>query len=214
MNIKDNIMEKNTENTENKEQKAPEAEKVPTENKKNKKDKKSQIQDLNAKIAELESKILYMQADYQNFRRRTAKDISDARISGTANALEPFLNVNDFLGMAQIAIEKSDNVEAIKQGIMMIIQQYERAMDELNVTVLKTAGEKFDPELHDAMSQEYSDTVPEGMIIKEVSKGYKMGERLLRAARVIVSKGKEADHSSENFPADDAATNEPANTQE
>ena len=64
------------------------------------------------------------------------------------------------------------------------------------------------------MSQEYSDTVPEGMIIKEVSKGYKMGERLLRAARVIVSKGKEADHSSENFPADDAATNEPANTQE
>ncbi|MBR2509647.1 MAG: nucleotide exchange factor GrpE [Lentisphaeria bacterium] len=207
-------MEKNTENTENKEQKAPEAEKVPTENKKNKKDKKSQIQDLNAKIAELESKILYMQADYQNFRRRTAKDISDARISGTANALEPFLNVNDFLGMAQIAIEKSDNVEAIKQGIMMIIQQYERAMDELNVTVLKTAGEKFDPELHDAMSQEYSDTVPEGMIIKEVSKGYKMGERLLRAARVIVSKGKEADHSSENFPADDAATNEPANTQE
>lgn len=207
-------MEKNTENTENKEQKAPEAEKVPTENKKNKKDKKSQIQDLNAKIAELESKILYMQADYQNFRRRTAKDISDARISGTANALEPFLNVNDFLGMAQIAIEKSDNVEAIKQGIMMIIQQYERAMDELNVTVLKTAGEKFDPELHDAMSQEYSDTVPEGMIIKEVSKGYKMGERLLRAARVIVSKGKEADHSPENFPADDAATNEPANTQE
>ena len=207
-------MEKNTENTENKEQKAPEAEKVPTENKKNKKDKKSQIQDLNAKIAELESKILYMQADYQNFRRRTAKDISDARISGTANALEPFLNVNDFLGMAQIAIEKSDNVEAIKQGIMMIIQQYERAMDELNVTVLKTAGEKFDPELHDAMSQEYSDTVPEGMIIKEVSKGYKMGERLLRAARVIVSKGKEADHSSENFPADDAATNEPANNQE
>ena len=110
--------------------------------------------------------------------------------------------------MAQIAIEKSDNVEAIKQGIMMIIQQYERAMDELNVSVLKTAGEKFNPELHDAMSQEFSDTVPEGFIIKEVSKGYKMGERLLRAARVVVSKGKESEHSSENFPADEEKNTE------
>ena len=207
-------MEKNTETPENQEQNIPAEEKTAAENKKSKKDKKAQIQELNAKIAELESKILYMQADYQNFRRRTAKDISDARISGTANALEPFLNVNDFLGMAQIAIEKSDNIEAIKQGIMMIIQQYERAMDELNVSTLKTAGEKFDPELHDAMSQEFSDTVPEGSIIKEVSKGYKMGERLLRAARVIVSKGREADHSSENFPAEDDGTAETNESQE
>ena len=198
-------MEKNTENTQNTEAEVKENAPAP-ENKKVKKDKKAQIQELNDKIAELESKILYMQADYQNFRRRTAKDISDARISGTANALEPFLNVNDFLGMAQMAIEKSDNVEAIKQGIMMIIQQYNRAMEELNVTVLETAGAKFDPELHDAMSQEYSDTIPEGCIIREMRKGYKMGERLLRPANVIVSKGREADHTSENFPADDAET--------
>ena len=198
-------MEKNTENSETKEQDIKKDAPAAEEPKKTKKDKKNEIKELNAKIAELESKILYMQADYQNFRRRSAKDISDARISGTANALEPFLNVNDFLGMAQMAIEKSDNVEAIKQGIMMIIQQYDRAMEELNVSALKTAGEKFDPELHDAMSQEYSDTVPEGFIIKEVTKGYKMGERLLRAARVIVSKGKESDHTSENFPADEAA---------
>ncbi len=196
-------MEKNTENTQNTEAEVKENAPAP-ENKKVKKDKKAQIQELNDKIAELESKILYMQADYQNFRRRTAKDISDARISGTANALEPFLNVNDFLGMAQMAIEKSDNVEAIKQGIMMIIQQYNRAMEELNVTVLDTVGAKFDPELHDAMSQEFSDTVPEGCIIREMRKGYKMGERLLRPANVIVSKGKEADHTSENFPSDDA----------
>ena len=206
-------MEKNTENTQNNEQELKEAPPV-QEPKKTKKDKKSQIQELNAKIAELESKILYMQADYQNFRRRTAKDISDARISGTANALEPFLNVNDFLGMAQMAIEKSDNVEAIKQGIMMIIQQYERAMEELNVSVLQTAGAKFDPELHDAMSQEYSDTVPEGCIIKEVRKGYKMGERLLRPANVIVSKGKESDHTSVNFPDDNAEETEKSNEQE
>lgn len=207
-------MEKNTEN-QSQAQEAEKTQPAAETTKKIKKDKKAQIQELTEKVTELESKILYMQADYQNFRRRTAKDIADARISGTANALEPFLNVNDFLGMAQIAIEKSDNVEAIKQGIMMIIQQYERAIDELNVKVLQTAGEKFDPELHDAMSQEFSETIPEGFIIKEVSKGYKMGERLLRAARVIVSKGKEETSSTETPPAENpAAENSTSNDQE
>lgn len=208
-------MEKNTENKEV--EKNNDVKQTPEEPKKVKKDKKTEIKELNEKIAELESKILYMQADYQNFRRRTAKDISDARISGTANALEPFLTVNDYLGMAQMAIEKSDNVEAIKQGIMMIIQQYEHAMDELNVSVLQTAGAKFDPELHEAMSQEYSDTIPEGCIIREMRKGYKMGERLLRPANVIVSKGKEADHTSVNFPEtenDDTAETSTTNSQE
>ena len=75
---------------------------------KKKKIKPPKAAELLEKIADLESKILYLQADYQNYRKRTAKDINDARVSGTANALEPFLRVNDFLGMAQIAVEKSD----------------------------------------------------------------------------------------------------------
>ena len=176
---------------------------VKDEEKNDKKDKKKakapKSAELLAKIADLESKILYLQADYQNYRKRTSKDINDARVSGTANALEPFLRVNDFLGMAQIAVEKSDNIEAIKQGILMIINEYTKAMDELGVVRIKSINEKFNPELHDAISQEFSETVADGVIIKEVTGGYKMGERLLRPARVIVSKGKEvaADDNSD-----------------
>ena len=184
-----------------------------TAEKAEKKDKKKatapKSAELLAKIAELESKILYLQADYQNYRKRTAKDINDARVSGTANALEPFLRVNDFLGMAQMAVEKSDNIEAIKQGILMIINEYTKAMDELGVVKFKTVNEKFNPEFHDAISQEFSETIPEGVIIKEITGGYKMGERLLRPARVVVSKGQEVieeapqvdenGSSSENF---------------
>ncbi|MBQ9789360.1 MAG: nucleotide exchange factor GrpE [Lentisphaeria bacterium] len=176
---------------------------VKVEEKNDKKDKKKakapKSAELLAKIADLESKILYLQADYQNYRKRTSKDINDARVSGTANALEPFLRVNDFLGMAQIAVEKSDNIEAIKQGILMIINEYTKAMDELGVVRIKSINEKFNPELHDAISQEFSETVADGVIIKEVTGGYKMGERLLRPARVIVSKGKEvaADDNSD-----------------
>lgn len=166
-----------------------EAEKA--EKKEKKKTKAPKSAELLEKIADLESKILYLQADYQNYRKRTAKDINDARVTGTANALEPFLRVNDFLGMAQIAVEKSDNIEAIKQGILMIINEYTKAMDELGVVRIKTVNEQFNPELHDAISQEFSETVADGVIIKEVTGGYKMGERLLRPARVVVSKGVE-----------------------
>ena len=179
------------------------------EKKDKKKAKAPKSAELLAKIAELESKILYLQADYQNYRKRTAKDINDARVSGTANALEPFLRVNDFLGMAQMAVEKSDNIEAIKQGILMIINEYTKSMDELGVVKFKTVNEKFNPEFHDAISQEFSETIPEGVIIKEITGGYKMGERLLRPARVVVSKGQEVieeapqvdenGSSSENF---------------
>ena len=179
------------------------------EKKDKKKAKAPKSAELLAKIAELESKILYLQADYQNYRKRTAKDINDARVSGTANALEPFLRVNDFLGMAQMAVEKSDNIEAIKQGILMIINEYTKAMDELGVVKFKTVNEKFNTEFHDAISQEFSETIPEGVIIKEITGGYKMGERLLRPARVVVSKGQEVieeapqvdenGSSSENF---------------
>ena len=93
--------------------------------------------------------------------------------------------------MAQIAVEKSDNIEAIKQGILMIINEYTKAMDELGVVRVKSVNEKFNPEIHDAISQEFSDTVADGVIIKEITGGYKMGERLLRPARVVVSKGVE-----------------------
>jgi len=146
-------------------------------------------------LAEAKQNYLYLQAEFQNYRRRCAKDISDARILGTASALEPFLRVNDFLGMAKSAAEKSDNIESIRQGILMIIGEYEKAMDEFGVVRFKSVGEKFDPSLHDAVKSEHSETTEEGIILSEYAPGYKMGERLLRPARVVVSLGKEPERA-------------------
>jgi len=71
----------------------------------------------------------------------------------------------------------------------MIIGEFDKALDELGVKRMKTAGEKFDPSLHDAVGYENSETVPEGCIIREWSGGFTMGEKLLRPARVLVSSG-------------------------
>ena len=158
----------------------------------------SEVDQLKAQLAEQQAKFLYLQAEYQNFRRRAARDISDARSHAIADTLTPFLSVSDFLGMAQTAAEKTDNLDAIKQGLTMIIAQFDKALEEMSVRKFTSSGEKFDPDLHDAVGREPSDTVPEDVVIREWNCGYKIGEKLLRPARVLVSSGPAAAETAEN----------------
>lgn len=148
-----------------------------------------QIEELRLALAESQAKYLYLQAEYQNYRKRASREVGDARLNAVADTLLPFLNVADFLRMADTAAAQSDNLDSLKQGLCMIIAQFDKALDELGVKRMTSVGEKFDPALHDAVSNQVSDTVPEGVIISEWNCGYTMGERQLRAPRVIVSSG-------------------------
>ena len=150
---------------------------------------KSEEEKLRETLAELQAKYLYLQAEYQNYRKRVAKDIADARSYAYADALGPFMTVFDFLAMADTAAVNSDNVESIRQGLKMIIAEFNKAFDTLGVKPLETIGQPFDPALHEAVAHEPSETVPEGTIVKQWSNGFKMGEKLLRPARVVVSDG-------------------------
>ena len=150
---------------------------------------KSEEEKLREALAELQAKYLYLQAEYQNYRKRVAKDVADARSYAYADALGPFMTVFDFLAMADTAAVQSDNVESIRQGLKMIIGEFNKAFDTLGVKPLDAVGQKFDPALHEAVAHEASETVPEGVVIKQWSNGFKMGEKLLRPARVVVSDG-------------------------
>lgn len=156
-----------------------------------------EIDRVKAELAELQAKYLYLQAEYQNFRKRSARDISDARAHAVADTLVPFLSVSDYLGMASSAAEKSDNLDALKQGLNMIIGEFEKALDELCVRKFSSVGEKFDPALHDAVGHEPSETIPDGFVTREWNCGYKIGEKLLRPARVMVSSGPAAEKAEE-----------------
>ena len=140
-------------------------------------------------LAELGEKYIYLQAEYQNYRKRVAKELSGVRSMTVADTLTPFLNVCDYLNMADVAATTSDNIESIRQGLKMILGEFNKAFDELGVKSFSAAGEKFDPALHDAVASENSDTVPEGVVIRQWSCGFKLGETLLRPARVVVSSG-------------------------
>lgn len=141
-------------------------------------------------LSEAQNKLLYLQADYQNYRRRMIKELSDARQIGVIGTLDPFLRVADFLGMADTAARQSDNIDAIRQGLAMILNEFNKAFDDLGVKKLDSIGKPFDPDKQEAVMQEASDTVPEGVVIKEWCPAYMMGERCIRAAKVVVSTGK------------------------
>ncbi len=150
----------------------------------------TEVEKLTAELKEQQDKLLYLQADYQNYRKRMIKEVSDARMMGVVSTIDPFLRVFDYLAMAKGAAEKSDNIESIRQGVEMIIAEYVKAFDDLGVTRLESAGKPFDPVWQEAVQQQPSDTVPEGMVIREWSPAYKLGEKILRAAKVVVSSGK------------------------
>ncbi|MBS1369079.1 MAG: nucleotide exchange factor GrpE [Lentisphaeria bacterium] len=150
---------------------------------------KKEVEKLKGELAEAQEKLIYLQADYQNYRKRVSKDITDARVYGAANALEPFITVYDYLTMARQAAEKSDKIEQIRQGLGMIIDQYMKAFEESGVSRVETVGAPFDPTVHEAVAREASDEYPEGIILKEWTGGYRFGQRLLRPAKVVVSSG-------------------------
>ncbi|QSH40493.1 nucleotide exchange factor GrpE [Lentisphaerota bacterium ZTH] len=156
------------------------------------------IAELEAQLAEAQDKILRTHAEFMNYRKRTAKEIANARMFGLTDTITPFLQVFDHFNMAVIAAENSDNMDAIRQGLEMILGEYKKALDELHVERFEAAGKVFDPELHEAVAHEASDEIPENHIIKQWSCGYKIGERLLRPATVVVSSGPAAAEKEES----------------
>ncbi len=154
-------------------------------------DPAAEISKLHEELTEANDKVLRIHAEFDNFRKRTFKDIANARSMAQIDTALPFLNLFDNVNMAITSAEQSDNLDAIRQGLRMIVGEYERAIGDIGITKFNAVGEKFDPSLHDAIAHETSAEVPEGVITKQWNCGYKLGERLLRPARVVVSSGPE-----------------------
>jgi len=145
---------------------------------------------LKRELDELNDKYLRLMADYQNYRKLAAKDLQTARVNAVEGTVAPFLQLFDHLSLAVKAAAETRNVDAIVKGLQLIDAQYQKALEELNITRFDAVNAKFDPSQHDAMADEPSDSVPEGHVVRQWCCGYKMGEKLLRPARVVVSGGK------------------------
>ena len=129
-----------------------------------------------------------LQAEFDNFRKRNAREQQDYRDYALVDALKNFLPILDSLDRA--AKSDAQDLEQIRSGIELIDRQFHDALSKLGVQPIPAEGQPFDPNLHQAIAMEESDTVPENTVISELQRGYKIKDRLLRPAMVRVSRGK------------------------
>ena len=132
------------------------------------------------------------QAELDNYRKRMAREKSDAIKFANGSLLSELLPVIDSFQMGLTAAINEDPDSIISKGMEMVQKQLEEFFSSQGAVAISSVGKEFDPNLHEAISQESSDKVPNGHIITEIRKGYTLNDRLLRAANVIVSKGPES----------------------
>lgn len=132
------------------------------------------------------------QAELDNYRKRMAREKSDAIKFANGSLLSELLPVIDSFQMGLSAAIHEDPDSIISKGMEMVQKQLEEFFSSQGAVAISSVGKEFDPNLHEAISQESSDEVPNGHIITEIRKGYTLNDRLLRAANVIVSKGPES----------------------
>lgn len=135
-------------------------------------------------------RLLRTTADFDNFKKRAAREKQDAIRFANESLLQKLIPVLDSFDMALSALQngRSESVQSLQTGITMVNQQLKGALAEAGLEEVDAAGKAFDPNLHEAISQQETSEVPEGQVVQQVRKGYKLRERLLRPASVIVAK--------------------------
>jgi molecular chaperone GrpE len=152
--------------------------------------------DLEARIADLEKdkkdnwdRYLRAAADLENLRKRQRREIDEAKLESKGRVLKEMLPVVDNLERAIEHATAQAGTNPIVEGVQLVLRQFLTAFERLEVTPIEAAGQPFDPNLHEAISQQESDAAP-GTVVQVLQRGYKSGDRLLRPALVVVAKAK------------------------
>jgi len=132
---------------------------------------------------------LRAQAELDNYRKRVARDRDEDYKRAQAVVLERLLPVLDNFEFGMIEVRRGDPKSPIVVGMEMIERQLNEFMSGSGVEVIDATGVKFDPNLHEAVSQEEDAATPEGHVVRQVRRGFRLRDRLLRPAMVVVSKG-------------------------
>jgi molecular chaperone GrpE len=132
---------------------------------------------------------LRSQADFDNFRKRAAREKEDAVKYANAAMLERLIPILDNFELGLNAARRTEENSPILAGMDMVAKQLNDFLLQQGVEPIAAEGAKFDPNVHEAVAQEANDDVQEGHIVRQLRKGFKLRDRLLRPATVVVSKG-------------------------
>jgi len=153
----------------------------------------AQLEELRARAAKADEnwdRLLRSTADFDNFKKRAAREKIEAAQYASFSLLQKLLPVLDNFEMALAAAQNAqgDKLAAMQSGVLMIQQQLKNALVETGLEEIDAAGRPFDPNFHEAVSEQESAEAAEGSVLQQLRKGYKFKDRLLRPATVIVAK--------------------------
>lgn len=144
---------------------------------------------LQADLDKMRDQALRAQADLDNYRKRAAREKEDAVRYANSAFLERLIPIIDNFELGLSAARTETQAGAIVSGLDMVARQFGDFLKSSGVEVIDAEGGKFDPHVHEALAQEASDEVEEGHVVRQIRKGFKLKDRLIRPANVIVSKG-------------------------
>lgn len=148
----------------------------------------AEAQKLREDLARIKDQLLRTAADFDNYRKRTQKDLAEEKRRAKEDVVREFLPIIDNLERAVSASSTASDATAIIEGVRMVLKLFEDQASRLGLTKVVSVGERFDPAVHDAIQQVETDEHPAGTVIAEVVAGFRLGDKLVRPAMVVVAR--------------------------
>ena len=168
---------------------------VAAENSENIESKEVDVEFLQGQLEKLQEqskvsldKVVRAQAEMENLRKRAARDVENAHKYALEKFTNELLPILDSLELGLSASVKAKNLDDLRKGMELTLEMFNTVMEKFGITMIEPKGEKFDPELHDAVSMQETDDSNSGIIIEVMQKGYTLNGRLIRPAMVVVAK--------------------------
>lgn len=147
----------------------------------------SDLEVMEQRLSELNNQYIRMAADFDNYRKRQAQERESLLKYGAENTMKGLLSVIDTFERAQQSLNGVDDVEKVKESFEVVFKQFTDALTKLGLKTIDTQGQKFDPNLHEAVMQTPNNEVEDHTVLQELQKGYMLDDRIIRAALVNVA---------------------------
>jgi molecular chaperone GrpE len=152
-------------------------------------DSPDQLTQLKTELAKYKDIALRSVADLDNYRKRMAREKDDAIRYANTGFLERLIPILDSFELGLQAAKAGGSHSAVQDGMMMVSKQLQDFLASCGVETIDATGQHFDPNVHEAIAQEQSAEIEEGFVIRQLRKGYRLKDRLIRPSNVVVSKG-------------------------
>ncbi len=150
-----------------------------------------------------QDKFLRAKADYQNLQKRAADEQRNAIRYANADFARALVQVLDDFERTLEAAEKAPEADSVVSGVKLVYEKLLKLLGDHDVEPIESLGQPFDPHLHEALMQEPCATLPPDSVLREIERGYKLHDRVLRPARVVISKAPEPSEQQDNAEAGD-----------